>query len=76
MKNTIIISGPCGSGKTTLALFIKDILEARGFTNITVDDEDVNRATEYRHLQDRRLEAIQDNPIVIDTHQLPRRFNV
>lgn len=72
-KNTITVSGKCGSGKTSIASYIKQALEGRGFTNISIHDPDVIFETDYPHLQEKRLSAILDSPIIIETINTPYR---
>lgn len=71
----IIVEGQPASGKTTiaLALAIHDFLKEKGFTNASIDDIDVQYQSESRHFQSRRLEAIKDREVVVQTKQLPRK---
>lgn len=69
----IIVEGQPASGKTTIALAIHDFLKEKGFTNVSIDDIDVQYQSESRHFQSRRLEAIKDREVVVQTKQLPRK---
>lgn len=37
----VTISGPCASGKTTLAFALEEFLRGRGFNDVEVDDVDL-----------------------------------
>lgn len=71
---TVTITGKIGSGKTTVALALTQLLRDKGFTNVKLSDEfrdDVNEPY-YTELQEGRLNAIRDRSIRIRTHQLSR----
>jgi adenylylsulfate kinase-like enzyme len=66
-KLSITITGPAGSGKTTLAMAFADFLYERGFMNVVVSDSDINHGTAAPHVQSQRLETIVDRTINIST---------
>lgn len=71
---TVTISGPCASGKTTLALALFDFLQARGFKHVTLDDIDLGdspeqAASSLRKHQNERMEAHIERQISIETVQ-------
>lgn len=66
----VVISGLAGAGKTTLALKLKDLLEAEG-VHIEVHDFDVDNNSEFPELQSRRWDAIRSDLCVsLVTEQL------
>ena len=74
----IIVEGRPGSGKTTLALALKEFLESKKFEDVVIgiDDIDLQYGTHYPHLQPMRMEAIKDRHIVIETRPTPRTVKV
>jgi Ni2+-binding GTPase involved in maturation of urease and hydrogenase len=71
---SITISGPCASGKTTLAIAFRDFLRERGFTNVIVNDVDLELGTVHvtTHMQEVRMNAIKDRLHIIRTVQTQR----
>jgi uridine kinase len=65
----IVIKGDCASGKTTLALALHDFLLSRGFTNVDVNDYDIDNDICYPALQESRMNAIKDRKVTINTIQ-------
>lgn len=65
----VVVHGACGSGKTTLALAFKEFLKSKGFADVAVSDVDVAYGCHYPELQDRRLDAIKDRKVIIETRQ-------
>lgn len=63
----IKILGACGSGKTTIAIAIEQFLRDNNFTDVSVNDTDIDCGTDYRYLQPLRLNAISNTPIRIET---------
>ena len=74
---TIEIKGACGSGKTTLAILIKNALQQYGCaTNITeyCGDELEIYPEEYAHIHlDHVMEHFKGKTVQINTRQLIRR---
>lgn len=70
----IIVEGKPASGKTTLALALKEFLESQKFENVTIDvnDIDLEHGSHYPTLQPFRMNAIKDRHIVIETRPTPR----
>lgn len=68
---TITISGPCGSGKTTLAQALYEFLRYEGFSNVSVDDYDLTHTPSLwdREVQPARMEAVSPNRVDIVTVQ-------
>lgn len=63
----ISITGKPGSGKTTLAIALRDFLAAQGFTNVNVCDYDITNCSEYSHLQEQRMVALREREVIIMT---------
>lgn len=69
----ITISGPCHSGKTSLAFALNEFLREKGFSDVTVTDTDLDQfgLRRSRAHNDRCIEALTERqaPIVIETVQ-------
>lgn len=66
----VTIAGPVASGKTTIAFALEDFLSQRGFTNVSIEDIDLEpgNGRTYEH-NDKCMEAVKDRPVAIVTVQ-------
>ena len=64
---TILILGAPASGKTTLAIALRDFLRSRGFADVRVDDEDISLGSAYEELQPERMRAVSARAVSIVT---------
>ena len=67
----ITITGDVGCGKTTLTIALQKFLVDQGFTDVKISDRKLLAPNHNMNkLQDKRLEAIKDNDILISTNQV------
>ena len=64
----IIIKGKAGEGKTTLALYLKVVLEALGM-KVSVDDYDITNKSYLPEYQSARLALLENKEILVKTQQ-------
>lgn len=65
----ITISGPPGSGKTTLASEIAALLESLNI-GVTVKDVDIEMGANYPEFHEQRVEAMGGREVLIETVQI------
>ena len=63
-KVTITVTGATGTGKTTIADLLYELLVDQGFVTAQVDFEDVDEAYREKY-KETRIKAIKDNTVII-----------
>ena len=72
---TVTVSGQAGSGKTTIAALIAEVLKTRGL-NVQLNTVDNIDPVHFARYQDARLKAIQSNADIVINELSTRKESI